>query len=84
MQEIESLILESDMNQADVIYFGDLNIWVDDIMNNDGQNFLRSLSNFSFFNLVNKRTFNSGSHLRFGYNKKLSLTCEKFNRWYYK
>ena len=35
LQEIESLILESEINEADVIYLGDVNIWVDDVRNKD-------------------------------------------------
>ena len=35
LHEIESLILESEINEADVIYLGDFSIWFDDIRNND-------------------------------------------------
>ena len=63
MQEIESLTLESEINEADVIYLGDFNIWVDDMGNNDAQNFLRLLVSFSLVNLVNEPTYNSGHTL---------------------
>ena len=56
---MESLILESEIKEADVIYQGDLNIWVDDIRNDDAQNFLKLLNKFSLVNLVNKPTYNS-------------------------
>ena len=36
LEEIESLILESEKNEADVIHLGKFNIWVDDIWNNYG------------------------------------------------
>ena len=60
LQEIESLILGSELNEANEIYLENFNIWVDDIRNNDAQNFLRLLNNFSLVNLVNKPTYNSG------------------------
>ena len=63
LQEIESLILESEINDVDVIYLGDFNILVDDIGNNEAQNFLRLLDNFSILNLVNEPTYNSGHTL---------------------
>ena len=63
LQEIEGLILEREINEADVIYLGDFNIWVDDIRNNDAQNYLRLLNNFSLVNLVNKHTYKSGHTL---------------------
>ena len=60
LQEIESHVLVSEINEADVIYLGDFNIWVDDIGNNEAQNFLRLLDNFSLVDLVNEPTYNSG------------------------
>ena len=63
LREIESLILESEINEADVINMGDFNIWVHDFGNSDAQNFLRLLNNFSLVNLVNKHTYNSGHTL---------------------
>ena len=63
LQETESLILESEINEADVIYLGDLNIWVDDVRNNDAQNFLRLLNTFRLVNLVNEPMHNSGHTL---------------------
>ena len=61
MQGIERrLILGSEMNEADVICLGDFIIWDDDIKNNDVQNFLIFLNNFSHVKLVNKPTYNSG------------------------
>ena len=63
LQENESLILESELNEVDVIYLGDFNILVDDIGNNEAQNFLRLLDNFSILNLVNEPTYNSGHTL---------------------
>ena len=63
LQEIESLILGSEINEADVIYMGDYKIWVDDIRNNDAQSFLRLLNNFSIGILVNKPIYNSGHTL---------------------
>ena len=42
-QEIESLILESEINKADVICSGDFNFWVNYIKINDAQNFFRLL-----------------------------------------
>ena len=50
LQNIESLILESEINETNVIYLGDFNICVDDIRNNDAQNLLRLLNKFSFYN----------------------------------
>ena len=84
LQEIESLILESEINEADVIYLGDFNIWVDDIRNNDAQNFLRLLNNFSLVNLVNKPTYNSGHTLDLVITKNhhsfvKKLTCNTLN-----
>ena len=46
-QEIGNLILESEINESDVIYLDDFNIWVDVIGNIGTQNFLRLLKNFS-------------------------------------
>ena len=60
MQEIEILILDSEINETEVIYLCDFNIWEHDIRNNDTQNFIRLLSNFSLVNIVNKPTYNSG------------------------
>ena len=71
MQEIESLILESDINEADVINFGDFNIWVDDIRSYDAQNFLKLLNNFSFINIVNTPTYKSGHTLHLVITKNL-------------
>ena len=59
MPEVESLILESEINQTDVIYVGDFKIWFDEIRNKDIKNFLRLLNNFSLGNLMNKPTYNS-------------------------
>ena len=64
-QEIESLVLESEISEADVIYLGDFNIWVDNIENNVAQNFLSFLNNFSLVNLVIKLTYDSGHTLHF-------------------
>ena len=47
LQEIKSFILESEINEADVIYLGDLKIWVHDIQNNEALNFLRLLDNLA-------------------------------------
>ena len=63
LQEIESLILESELHEGDVLYLGDFNIWVDGIGNNEAQNFLRLLDNFSLVNLINEPTYNSGHTL---------------------
>ena len=60
LHEIESLFLESEINEADVIYLCDFNIWVDDIGNNGARNFLRLLDNFVLVNLVIEPTYNSG------------------------
>ena len=57
------VLFYSEINRADLIYMGDFNIWVDDIRNNDAQNFLRLLNKFSLVNLVNKPTYNSGHTL---------------------
>ena len=46
-----------------MIHLGVFKIWVDDIRNNDYQNFLRLLNNFSLVNIVNKPTYNSGHTL---------------------
>ena len=77
-------MLESEINEADVSCLGDFNICVDDIKDNDAQNFLRSLNNFSLDDLVNKPTYNSGQTLDKVITKKSSLPCEEYNRWYYK
>ena len=63
LQEIESLIFDSEISEADVIYLGDFNTWVDDIRYNDAQNFLRILNYLSHGNLVNESTYNSGHTL---------------------
>ena len=63
MHEIENLILKGVINEADVIYWGDFNIWVDDIRSNVAQNFFRLLNKFSLVNLVTKHTYNSGHNL---------------------
>ena len=47
LQEFESLVLENEINEADVIYLGHFNICVDDILNNYAQNSLRVLNNFT-------------------------------------
>ena len=60
LQKIGSLILESEINEADVIYLGNFNIWIEDIRNSDAQNFLRIINIFSLINLINKPTYNSG------------------------
>ena len=75
LQEIGSLILESEINETDVIYLSDFNIWVDDVGNNDAQNLLRLLDNFSLVNLVNEPTYNSGHTLDLVITKKTSLPC---------
>ena len=80
LQEIESLILEIEINETDVIYLGDFSIWVDDNRSNDAQNFLRLLNYFNLVNLVNKPTYNSGHTFDLVITKKPSLPCEKFNR----
>ena len=59
------------MNESDVSYLGDFNIWVEDIRNNDAQNFLRLLTNFSLVNLLNKLTYNSGHTLDLSITKNL-------------
>ena len=51
LQEIENFILESEINEADIIYWGGFKIWVGDIRNNHAQNFLRLLNNFSLDNV---------------------------------
>ena len=40
LQELKCFILEHEINEAEVIYLDDFNIWVDDTRNNDAQNFL--------------------------------------------
>ena len=41
LQEIETLILEKDRHEADVVYLGDFNILLDDFRKVYAQNFLR-------------------------------------------
>ena len=77
--EIESLISENAISEADVIYLGIFNIWVDDVRNNGAENFLRLLNSFSLVNLVNKPTYNSIHTLDLEITKKQSFSCEKFN-----
>ena len=87
LQEIGSLILESEINEADVIYLEDFNIMVDDIRSNDARNFLSLLNNFSLVNLINKPTYNSGHSLDLDTTKNhhslvKSLTVDTINTWY--
>ena len=63
LQEIQSLISEIVINETDVIYWGDFNIWVDDIINDDAKNFLILRNNLSLVNLVNMPTYISGHTL---------------------
>ena len=78
MQEIESLILEREINESNVIYLGDFNILVADNRNNDAQNFLRLLNNFSLINLVNKPMYNSGHTLDLFITKSHHCLVENF------
>lgn len=52
--------MEIKIYEADVIYVGDFNIWVDDIGNVGAQNFPRILVTFYLSNIVSKSTYNSG------------------------
>ena len=84
MQEIESLILQSEIIEADVFYLGDFNIWLDGIRNNVAQNFLRIPNNFSLVNLVSKPTINCGNILDLVITKNhhslvKSLTADSIN-----
>ena len=56
LQEIECLILENEIHEADVNHLGVFNTRVDDITKFYVQNFLRLLNNFSLVNLVNEPT----------------------------
>ena len=63
LQEMESLILDNETHQNNVIYLGDFNTWVDDNNNNDAHIFLELLDTFNLKNFVNEPTCRSGHTL---------------------
>ena len=70
LQEMESLILDNETHQTNVIYLGDLNTWVDDVNNNEAHIFLELLDTFNLKNLVNEPTCRSGHTLDLVITKK--------------
>ena len=70
LQELESLILDNEIYENNVVYLGDFNVWVDDDDTSNSQRFLMMLNNFNLVNLVNKPTCKSGHTLDLVITKK--------------
>ena len=70
LQEIQSLILDNETHQTNVIYLGDFNMWVDDNSSNDALGFLELLDTFNLKNYVNEPTCRSGHTLDLVITKK--------------